>query len=534
MQVSATPTPEATPSIVSQLDVPHWYDWDQLSASIQTWAPIIFMALLVFFIWRTMKLMPRTKPQEIKPDTKWAIGWDDVAGADEAKAELQEVVEFLRDPKRFSKLGAKVPTGIILHGPPGTGKTLLAKAVAHEARAQFFSQSAASFVEMFAGLGAARIRRLFAEARKAAPAIIFIDEIDAVGGARGSDNNSEREQTLNQLLVEMDGMSSAEDVVVIAASNLLEKLDGALLRPGRFDRQVFVSPPDVTGREHVLGVHTRAKPLGPDVDLAMVARQTAGLTGADLANVCNEAAIFAARASRTQIAQEDFDSALERVVAGMQSRRTLNDHERRVVAFHEAGHTVCAELLPGVNRVHKISIVPRGRALGYTLNLPEEDRYLKTRDELVNHMVVLLGGRAAEEVVFGAITTGASDDLKRVAEISRSMVHEYAMGTAISSLRVAAEGGAVSDRTRQVRDEEQQHLADEAMRMALRIIREHREEVDALAFALLRNEVLTREDIERIVGTGEFADQTPEERRAAAPGLRVVAAAETEHGRESA
>src|SRR3954451_142843 len=226
-------------------DVPHWYDWDNLQDLILTWAPILFMGLLVFFLWRTMKLMPRTKPQEIKPESKQAIGWDDVAGADEAKAELREVVEFLRDPKRFSKLGASVPRGIMLHGPPGTGKTLLAKAVANEAKAQFFSQSAASFVEMFAGLGAARIRRLFAEARKAAPSIVFIDEIDAVGGARGSDNNSEREQTLNQLLVEMDGMSSAGNVVVIAASNLLEKLDSALLRPGRFDRQIFVSPPDV-------------------------------------------------------------------------------------------------------------------------------------------------------------------------------------------------------------------------------------------------------------------------------------------------
>src|SRR5215213_4073560 len=235
---SASPTPDPLP-ITTSVDVPHWYEWDQLSDTILTWAPILFMGLLVFFLWRTMKLMPRTKPQEIKPESKWAIGWDDVAG--EAKAELQEVVEFLREPKQFAKLGAKVPTGIILHGPPGTGKTLLAKAVAHEAKANFFSQSAASFVEMFAGLGAARIRRLFAEARKNAPAIIFIDEIDAVGGARGSDNNSEREQTLNQLLVEMDGMGSADDVVVIAASNLLDKLDGALLRPGRFDRQVFVS-----------------------------------------------------------------------------------------------------------------------------------------------------------------------------------------------------------------------------------------------------------------------------------------------------
>ena len=518
------PTPTATPDpaqVVHQIfQGPHWYDWDQLSDTIITWAPILFMGLLVFLLWRTMRLMPRTKPQEIKPESKWSIGWDDVAGADEAKAELREVVEFLQDPKRFAKLGAHVPKGIMLHGPPGTGKTLLAKAVANEAGAQFFSQSAASFVEMFAGLGAARIRRLFAEARKAAPAIIFIDEIDAVGGARGSDNNSEREQTLNQLLVEMDGMGSAADVVVIAASNLLEKLDPALMRPGRFDRQIFVSPPDVGGREAILRVHTRNKPLAGDVDLAAVARQTSGLTGADLANLCNEGAIFAARAHRATIHQEDFDAALERVVAGMQSRRTLNEHERRVVAFHEAGHAVCAELLPGVDKVHKISIVPRGRALGYTLNLPEEDRYLKTRDELVNHMVVLLGGRAAEEIVFGAVTTGASDDLKRVAEVSRAMVHEYAMGTSIASLRVNAEGGAVSDRTRQVRDEEQQHLADEAMRMAMRLIREHREQVDALAFALLRNEVLTRSDIEQVMGTGRHAGPR------STTGLRVVAASD--------
>ena len=514
------PTPAPAPvTPPSAVDGVHWYDWSHVSDLIITWAPILFMGLLVYVLWRTMKMMPRTKPQEIRPESKWAIGWDDVAGADEAKAELREVVEFLQDPARFAKLGAKVPKGIMLHGPPGTGKTLLAKAVANEAGAQFFSQSAASFVEMFAGLGAARIRRLFGEARKAAPAIIFIDEFDAVGGARGSDNNSEREQTLNQLLVEMDGMSTAANVVVIAASNLLDKLDPALLRPGRFDRQVFVSPPDVGGREAVLRVHTRDKPLAGDVDLTSVARQTAGLTGADLANVCNEAAIFAARAHREQVRQADFDAAIERVVAGMQSRRTLNEHERRVVAFHEAGHAVCAELLPGVNRVHKISIVPRGQALGYTLNLPEEDRYLKTRDELINHMAVLLGGRAAEEAVFGAVTTGAADDLHRVSDISRSMVHEYAMGTSISSLRLSAEGGAVSDRTRQLRDEEQQHLADEAHRIAMRLVREHRDELDALAFALLRNEVLERADIERLMN-----GRAPAPPVRASAGLRVVAA----------
>jgi len=492
--------------------------WDQLKDNILLWAPIAFMALICIVLWRTMKLMPRTKPQQIKPESSTSIGWNEVAGADEARAELQEVVEFLRDPKRFEKLGAKVPKGILLHGPPGTGKTLLAKAVAKESGAEFFSQSAASFVEMFAGLGAARIRRLFDEARKHRPAVVFIDEIDAVGGQRGSDMNSEREQTLNQLLVEMDGFSTTSDLVVIAASNLLEKLDPALLRPGRFDRQIFVSPPDVAGREAILRVHTRGKPLESDVDFELIARQTSGLTGADLANLCNEAAIFAARAFRPVIEHRDFDAALERVVAGMQSRRTLTDHERRVVAFHEAGHALCAELLPGVNRVHKISIVPRGRALGYTLNLPEEDRYLKTREELIDYMTVLLGGRAAEQIVFGAITTGASDDLSRVADISRSMIHDYAMGTSISSRKVSAEGGAVSDRTRQLRDEEQQHLADEAMRGAVRLITDHRDKLDQLAHALLRNEVLERGDIDRIM------DGVPRLYRTPGIGLRVVAA----------
>src|SRR5829696_2428099 len=503
---------------------PAWYSWDSISAWLQTWAPIIFMGLLVYFIWRTLKMMPRTKPTEIKPEAKGAIGWAEVAGADEAKAELQEVVEFLRDPRRFAKLGATVPRGILLHGPPGTGKTLLAKAVAHEAGANFYSQSAAAFVEMFAGLGASRIRRLFAMARKERPAIIFIDEIDAVGGERGSDNNSEREQTLNQLLVEMDGFETTNDLVVIAASNLLEKLDPALLRPGRFDRQIFVSPPDVAGREQIMNVHTRGKPIG-NVDLGLIARQTSGLTGADLANLCNEAAIFAARQNRDFIAHADFDSALERVVAGMQSRRTLNEHERRVVAFHEAGHALCAELLPGVDRVHKISIVPRGKALGYTLNLPEEDRYLKTKEELLDYMSVLLGGRAAEELVFGSITTGAADDLHRVAEVSRAMVHDYAMGTSITSRKVSAEGGQVSDRTRQLRDEEQQHLSDEALRGAMKLISDHRSKLDQLASALLRNEVLERKDIDRIM------EGVPRFHRSPGQGLRVVAAARADAAR---
>ncbi len=381
-----------------------------------------------------MKLMPQTKPVQMKPEANLEVGWTDIAGVDEAKAELQEVVEFMRDPRPFTRLGAKVPKGVLLHGPPGTGKTLLAKAVAHESGAQFFAQSASSFVEMFAGLGAARIRRLFREALKNAPAIVFIDELDAVGARRGSDNNSEREQTLNQLLVEMDGFSSGAEnrLVVMAASNLLDKLDPALLRPGRFDRQVFVSPPDVGGREQILRVHTANKPLREDVDLHLVAQQTSGLTGADLANICNEAAIFCARREGHAIGRQDFNDALERVIAGVQSSTTLNERERRVVAYHEAGHALCRELLDSVDRVHKISIVPRGSALGYVVNLPDEDSYLKTREELIDQMAVLLGGRVAEQIVFGEVTTGAASDLQRVEEITHAMIHQYAMGSAES------------------------------------------------------------------------------------------------------
>ena len=483
----------------------------QLAVSVQDieswalqWLPIIFMGLIVVLIGMTMRYMPRTKPQEIKPESSESIRWDDVAGADEAKEELREVVEFLRDPRRFRKLGAKVPKGILLHGPPGTGKTLLAKAVAHESKAKFFAQSASSFVEMFAGLGAARIRRLFRAARKARPAIIFIDELDAVGATRGKDISGEKDQTLNQLLVEMDGFAGTDELVVVAASNLLDKLDPALLRPGRFDRQIFVSPPDLKGRKAILDVHTQDKPL-QGVDLELVARQTSGLTGADLANICNEAAIFAGRKHRERIHMIDFVDALERVVAGMQSRRVINDHEKRVVAYHEAGHALCSELLPSVEKVHKISIVPRGKALGYTLNLPEEDRYLKSKEELVDYLVVLLGGRVAEQVVFGAITTGASDDLKKVNEISRAMVAEYGMGTHLNSRRLPADDYSISDATRRMIDDEQQHITDFAYRRALDLVSGHRNAMEALAVRLLEREALERDDIDRIM-----AEQVPE------------------------
>jgi cell division protease FtsH len=494
-----------------------------LGAFLQQWLPLVFMfVLLAVVIYIARRSVPRTAPAEIRPDQVPPIAWTDIAGVDEAKEELREIVDYLRDPKRFRRLGARVPSGILLHGPPGTGKTLLAKAVAHESGAVFFAQSASSFVEVFGGLGSARIRRLFGAARKQAPAIVFIDELDAVGATRGGGGgggaNREYDQTLNQLLVEMDGFETAGDVVVIAASNLLDSLDPALLRPGRFDRQIFVSPPDVTGRERILEVHTRKKPTAADVDFALLARQTAGLTGADLENICNEAAIFAARRSSYKIEMNDFDVALERVVAGMQSRRTLSDHERRVIAFHEAGHALCAELLPSVDRVHRISIIPRGKALGYTLNLPGEDRYLKTREELIDLMTMLLGGRVAEELVFGSITTGGADDLQRVAAIAHAMVHEYAMGTSITSLSV--DGDGLSDATRRVSDEEVRELADRASRAAREIIENRREQLDELAATLLANEVIEREDIDRIM---RGIPQAVPERRAG--GLLSVAAA---------
>src|SRR5918994_2976069 len=332
-----------------------------------TWLPLVFFGLICYLLCRSLALMPRVKPTEVEPDSKSAISWDDIAGVDEAAAELQEVVDFLQHPRRFAQLGARVPKGILLYGPPGTGKTLLAKAVAHASGATFYSQSASAFVEMFAGLGAARIRKLFDRARKNAPAIVFIDELDAVGTRRtGSAFNREHDQTLNQLLVELDGFGQREQVVIIAASNRLDDLDPALLRPGRFDRQVLVPPPDLAGREAILGVPTRGKPLAADVDLNGIARQTAGLTGADLANICNEAAIFAGRAEQQYIRHTDFEAAMERIVAGLQTRRVISEHEKRVVAYHEAGHALCSEVLASVEKVHRISIIPRGRALGYT------------------------------------------------------------------------------------------------------------------------------------------------------------------------
>src|SRR4051812_27445056 len=497
--VAKSPTQRTAPKVATVVTkAPGPSLWSRITSFMLTWLPLIFMGLITLLIGLSLRYLPRTKPQEIQPDTGDSVHWHDVAGADEAKEELREVVEFLRDPKRFKKLGAKVPKGILLHGPPGTGKTLLAKAVANEAKASFYAQSASSFVEMFAGLGAARIRRLFREARKSSPSIIFIDELDAVGATRGNDISGEKDQTLNQLLVEMDGFEGADNLVVIAASNLLDKLDPALLRPGRFDRQIFVSPPDLKGRLEVLSVHTKNKPLH-EVDLSVIAKQTAGLTGADLANICNEASIFAGRSHRDVVLMQDFDAALERTVAGMQSRRVMNDHEKSVIAYHEAGHALCAELLPSQDKTHRVSIVPRGHALGYTLHLPEEDRYLKTREEMVDWMVVALGGRMAEHIVFGDVTTGAANDLAKVYEVSRKMVSEYGMGTMISSRRMPADDYSVSEATRRTIDEEQQELTDLAARRARKLIEENRHVLEEIAGELLAHEVLERETIEAIM-----------------------------------
>jgi cell division protease FtsH len=476
--------------------------------TLVTWLPIIFFGIVIALLLWTIRFMPRAKPAPVVRGSQVEVSWDDVAGLDEAKEELQEVVEFLRDRRRFERLGARVPRGILLHGSPGTGKTLLAKAVASASGANFYSASASSFVEMFAGLGAARIRKLFEEARKNAPAIIFIDELDAVGTARiGGSIHREHDQTLNQLLVELDGFNARDEVIVMAASNRLQDLDPALLRPGRFDRQVNVAPPDVAGRESILGVHTRGKPLAADVDLARLARQTAGLTGADLANLCNEAAILAARSGSQYIRQYDFEAAMERIVAGLQQRRVVSEKEKRILAYHEAGHAVMSHLVGDLFPAQKATIVSRGQALGYTLNVPEEDRYLHTREEFVDLMTVFIAGRAAEQIVFGRITNGAANDLERVTDIARSMVFEFGMSEIAPARTMRADNYALSEETKKMRDSEQARLTDFAYEEAQRLLVKHRAALDRVAEALLEKETLDRGELEALL-----ADVAPESR----------------------
>ncbi|WP_352429308.1 ATP-dependent zinc metalloprotease FtsH [Thermoflexus sp.] len=443
------------------------------------------------------------------------VTFDDVAGVDEAKQELQEVVEFLKEPEKFIALGARIPKGVLLVGPPGTGKTLLAKAVSGEAGVPFFSISGSEFVEMFVGVGAARVRDLFEQAKRHSPCIVFIDEIDAVGRYRGAGiggSHDEREQTLNQILVEMDGFDTDTNVIVMAATNRPDILDPALLRPGRFDRRVILDRPDVKGREAIFRVHLRGKPLDDDVDVAVLARATPGFVGADIANVVNEAAILAARKNKKKISMKDFEEAIEKVIAGPERKsRLITDREKRIIAYHEAGHAVVAYYLPNCDPIHKVTIIPRGMAGGYTMALPQEDRTLWTRSKFLDDMAMALGGRAAEEIVFGDITTGAAEDLERVTELARAMVTRYGMSEKLGPMvfgkkeeliflgKEIAEQRDYSDAVAQEIDAEVRRLVMEAYERAKRILIEHRDKLEAVAQRLIEVETLDAEAFRAIM-----------------------------------
>lgn len=453
-----------------------------------------------------------------KEDIK--VRFSDVAGAEEEKQELVEVVEFLKDPKRYTKLGARIPAGVLLEGPPGTGKTLLAKAVAGEAGVPFFSISGSDFVEMFVGVGASRVRSLFEDAKKAAPAIIFIDEIDAVGRQRGvglGGGNDEREQTLNQLLIEMDGFEGNEGIIVIAATNRSDVLDPALLRPGRFDRKVLVGQPDVKGREAILRVHARNKPLAEDVDLKLVAQQTPGFVGADLENVLNEAALVAARRNKKVIDASDIDEAEDRVIAGPSKKdKTVSQRDRQIVAYHEAGHTIVGLVLSNARVVHKVTIVPRGRAGGYMIALPKEDQTLLSKEDMKEQLAGLMGGRVAEEIIFNVQTTGASNDFEQATQMARAMVTEYGMSEKLGPVQyegnhamfgAASPQKSISEQTSYEIDEEVRNLLNEARDKAAEIIQSNREKHKLIAEALLKYETLDSHQIKSLYETGEMPDE---------------------------
>ncbi|AZP20685.1 ATP-dependent metallopeptidase FtsH/Yme1/Tma family protein [Streptomyces aquilus] len=483
-------------------------------------APMLLLIVLWIFIARRMSagmggaggMLGRKappKPVELESGEKRTT-FADVAGIDEVEGELNDVVDFLKNPDAYRRMGAKMPRGVLLAGPPGTGKTLLARAVAGEAGVPFFSASASEFIEMIVGVGASRVRELFAEARKVAPSIIFIDEIDTIGRARGGGSgmggHDEREQTLNQILTEMDGFSGSEGVIVIAATNRADVLDPALTRPGRFDRVVMVSPPDRGGREAILEIHTRDIPMADTVDLAQVARTTPGMTGAELANLANEAALLAVKRKQDQVTQTDLSEALEKVQLGAERPLVMPEEERRRTAYHESGHALLGMLQPGADPVRKITIVPRGRALGVTLSTPDADKYAYTEEYLRGRIIGALGGMAAEQVVYGVITTGAENDLEQVTNIARGMVARWGMSERVGRLSALpndaqqAYGLAAAPQTLDVIDGEMRRIVDECYDEACRKLRDHRGQLDALAEALLENETLEEADAYRIAG----------------------------------
>ncbi len=482
--------------------------------------PFALLILLMVFIFSQMqggggRLMNfgKSKAKAITKDMPQTT-FEDVAGADEAVEELVEIKDFLSDAERFQKVGAKIPKGVLLYGPPGTGKTLLARAVAGEAGAPFYSISGSDFVEMFVGVGASRVRDLFEQAKANAPAIIFIDEIDAVGRHRGAGlggGHDEREQTLNQMLVEMDGFDVTGGVILIAATNRPDILDPALLRPGRFDRQIAVERPDLNGRYEILKVHAKGKPISDDIDLMAVARRTPGFTGADLANVLNEAALLTARLDKTFIDDEGLDEAIDRVIAGPQKRtRVMDEHEKTITAYHEAGHALVAAALPGNDPVHKITIMPRGRALGYTMVLPDQDKYSTTRSEMLNQLAYMLGGRAAEELIFHDPTTGAANDIEKATSVARSMVTQFGMTERLGAIKYGQEQSEVflgrdmghtrdySEEVAAAIDEEVRGFIEAAHQEAYDVLVNNREILDAMVLALLERETLAKAEIEEI------------------------------------
>ncbi|MDQ4076782.1 MAG: ATP-dependent zinc metalloprotease FtsH [Chloroflexota bacterium] len=488
-----------------------------------------FLLLIGLLVWSSRSMRQaqggifqfgKSKAERFNEETP-TVTFSDVAGEEQAKRELVEVVDFLRQPEKYIALGAKIPRGVLLVGPPGTGKTLLARAVAGEAGVPFFNISGSEFVEMFVGVGASRVRDLFERAKKESPAIIFIDEIDAVGRRRGAGmggGNDEREQTLNQILVELDGFEDKANVIVIAATNRPDVLDPALLRPGRFDRQVTVGLPDREGREKILRIHVKGKPLASDVDLSVLARATPGFSGADLANLANEAALHAARSGRLRITREDFDSALDKLMLGLERPRLMDPHERKVIAYHEAGHALVARLTPGTDPVHKVTIIPRGQALGVTYQLPIDDRLNYPRHYLMGRLIVMMGGRAAEEIAIGEITTGAQNDLKEAAKLARRMVTKWGMSEELGVLALPSDNdnpflGYEMTQNREIGeglatkiDEATRRLVEEAHQKAIDLLTEHRDLLDSLANRLLEHETLSAESLAEVWGDVEVPE----------------------------